>query len=302
MTPRLLKLRAPEASGAILIKGISGTFVMTTRFIEVRGRKIEVAEWGEGEPVLYLHGMWDVHTAQAGPFPFHELLARKHRVIAPAHPGCGESAGIEQIADIDDLAFHYLDVLDALGIQRATIVGFCIGGWIATEMAVRDPGRIGRMALIGAAGLQSLTSLNGDVFMYSQHRDGGVMRELRELLFADADSPIANALVPDGRVSIADEVRRYKSLTLAGRVGWEPPYLHDRKLPRRLHRVACPALFLWGDRDRMIPPGNGEAYAKLIPGAVMRTLPGRGHSAHIEGPEDCLAAIDLFLSAGGVGG
>lgn len=271
---------------------------MSARFVDVRGRKVEIAEWGAGEPVLYLHGMWDVHTAQAGPFPFHEQLARGRRVIAPAHPGCGESTGISNIGDIDDLAFHYLDLLDALGLQRATIVGFCLGGWIATEMAVRDPGRVARLALIGAAGLQSLASLNGDVFMYSQHRDGGVMRELRELLFADPDSTIANAVVPDGRVSVADEVRRYKSLTLGGRVGWEPPYLHDRKLPQRLHRIACPTLLVWGDRDRMIPLANGEAYARGIAGAALRTLPGRGHSALIESPGECLALIEPFLSAG----
>ena len=60
---------------------------MSNRIIDVRGRKVELIEKGAGAPVLYLHDMWDVHTAQGGAFPFHEMLARDFRVTAPAHPG-----------------------------------------------------------------------------------------------------------------------------------------------------------------------------------------------------------------------
>ena len=48
---------------------------MTNRILDVRGRKVELMEAGAGTPVLYLHDMWDVHTAQAGFFPFHDKLA-----------------------------------------------------------------------------------------------------------------------------------------------------------------------------------------------------------------------------------
>ena len=271
---------------------------MTTRMVDVRGKKVEVLESGSGEPVLYLHDMWDLHTAQGGLFPFHEQLATKFRLLAPAHPGCGESDSIKSIADIDDLAFHYLDVLDALGLKSAAIVGVGLGGWVASEIAVRNPERVSRLALVGAAGLQMPGAQIADIFMYSQHRDGGVMRDLRNLLFGDADSALANAIVPDGRVNIPDEVRRYKSLTLAGRVGWEPPYLHDRKLLDRLHRIAAPALLIWGEQDRFVPLANGRAYAANLPKAALKVLPGVGHSAIMEAPEQCMALIAPFLSTG----
>ena len=271
---------------------------MTVRMVDVRGKKVEVLESGSGEPVLYLHDMWDLHTAQGGMFTFHEQLAAKFRLLAPAHPGCGESDSIKSIADIDDLAFHYLDVLDALGLQSAAIVGTGLGGWVATEIAVRNPERVSRLALVGAAGLQMPGAQIADIFMYSQHRDGGIMRDLRNLLFGDADSALANSVIPDGRTNIPDEVRRYKSLTLAGRVGWEPPYLHDRKLLDRLHRITAPALLIWGEQDRFVPLANGRAYAANLPKAALKVLPGVGHSAILEAPEQCMALIAPFLSTG----
>ena len=271
---------------------------MTVRMVDVRGKKVEMLESGAGEPVLYLHDMWDLHTAQGGMFPFHEQLASKFRLLAPAHPGCGESDSIKSIADIDDLAFHYLDVLDALGLQSAAIVGTGLGGWVATEIAVRNPERVSRLALVGAAGLQMPGAQIADIFMYSQHRDGGIMRDLRHLLFGDADSALANSIIPDGRTNIPDEVRRYKSLTLAGRVGWEPPYLHDRKLLDRLHRIAAPTLLIWGEQDRFVPLANGRAYEANLPKAALKVLPGVGHSAILEAPEQCMALIAPFLSTG----
>jgi len=271
---------------------------MTLRMVDVRGKKVELLESGAGEPVLYLHDMWDLHTAQGGMFPFHEQLSSKFKMLAPAHPGCGESDSIKSIGDMDDLAFHYLDVLDALGLRSAAIVGVGLGGWIATEIAVRNPERVSRLALVGAAGLQRPGAQIADIFMYSQHRDGGIMRDLRNLLFGDADSALAEAIVPDGRVNIPDEVRRYKSLTLTGRVGWEPPYLHNRKLLDRLHRVTCPALLIWGEEDRFVPLANGRAYAEHLPKAALKVLPGVGHSAILEAPEQCMGLIAPFLSTG----
>jgi pimeloyl-ACP methyl ester carboxylesterase len=270
---------------------------MKSTTVQVGRSKVELHQAGNGAPVLYLHGIYDVHTAQAGFFPFHEELAKRFSLTVPAHPGCGDSTGIEHITEIEDLAFHYLDLLDALGIKQASVVGYCLGGWIAAEMAVRNPERIGRLVLLGAAGLQVPGALIGDVFMMSQHRDGGVMQELRELLYGDPDGEVARRVTPDGRVSVPDEVRRYKSLTLTGRVGWEPPYLHDRKLQQRLHRITAPTLLIWGEQDRLVPLANGRAYAEAIPHASLRLIPGAGHSVILEQPHACCDQIAAFLEA-----
>jgi len=259
---------------------------------------VQIYRAGTGTPVLYLHGIMDLHSAQGEPFPFHRQLAERFAVTAPAHPGCGDSGGIAQVTEIEDLAFHYLDLLDALGIAEANVVGYCLGGWIAAELAVRNPERVGRLVLIDAPGLRVPGAPIGDVFMMSQPRDGVVFRELRELLFAEADSPVALEVVPDRRVSIPDEVRRYKSLTLAARVGWEPPYLHDPKLRGRLHRIKSPTLVLWGEHDRLVPLAHGQAYATHIPRAALQVVPGAGHSSILEQPAESLRRIADFLDTG----
>lgn len=266
--------------------------------IQVGGKTIEIHQDGSGPPVLYIHGIWDIHTLQADPFPFHEQLAEQFSVTMPVHPGCGESSGMSDIVDIEDLAFHYFDLMDALDIGQATIVGFSMGGWIAAEMAVRNPERVGKLVLIDSAGLQIPGALIGDLFMYVLHRDGGVMQELRELLFKDPDSTIAHEIIPDGRVNIPDEVLRYKSVTLAARVGWEPPYLFNKKLLGRLHRITSPTLVLWGEDDRLIPIANGQAYVDNIPRASLQIVRDSGHSTIIEQPADCIDRITAFLETG----
>lgn len=109
--------------------------------LKVRGKSIQLYEGGGGPPVLYLHG--------AGTYwwlPAHDLLAARHRVLAPVHPGFGASTGVEEIDDIEDLVFHTLDVLDELKLDRVDVVGGSLGGWIAAELALRQPQRVNHRA------------------------------------------------------------------------------------------------------------------------------------------------------------
>ena len=112
---------------------------MSARSVNVRGRKVAVIEAGAGQPLVYLHGFADVHGVAADFQPFHRRLAEAARVIAPAHPGCAGSDELEDGCAIDDVLFHYLELLDALGLERFDLVGHCAGGWIAAELAVRHP-------------------------------------------------------------------------------------------------------------------------------------------------------------------
>ena len=77
-----------------------------------------VAEAGAGDPLIYLHGFADIHGSSDDWLPFHRALAAGVRVLAPAHPGCNASAENEDIDTIEDVVFHYLQVLDAIGIDQ----------------------------------------------------------------------------------------------------------------------------------------------------------------------------------------
>ena len=115
---------------------------MTARSITVAGRNVHVEEIGDGAPVLYLHGIIDLHGLDAEPTAFHRALASSCRVIAPAHPGCSKTEEDETIETMDDVVFHYLRVMDALGLDKCTLAGSSLGGWIAAEIAVRHPERV----------------------------------------------------------------------------------------------------------------------------------------------------------------
>ena len=270
---------------------------MSAPLIEINGRKIHVLQSGSGAPLLYLHGFADVHSVKESWLPFHEKLAERARVIAPAHPGCAQTDENRDIESVEDVVFHYLEVLDALKLERFDLIGACVGGWIAAELAVRHPEKIHKLALIGAAGLFVEGALIGDVFMMAQPEYGSSYASLRAMLFASADQPQALAMFPDGKGELEDEVRRYQMLRLGSRIGFKPPYFYNYSLRHRLHRISSPTLVVWGEKDGMVPRSHGEAYAAGIRGARFMIVPGAGHSPHVEKPEETAKLISDFLSA-----
>ena len=267
---------------------------MQSRKIKVAGHDVEIAEAGKGAPLLYLHGFADLHGATANALPFHDALAKSFRLLAPAHPCCAGSDEDDDIETIDDLAFRYIETIDALGFDRIDLVGTCVGGWIAAELAVRHPERISRLALIGATGLFVSGEPIGDMFMEAQPREGTDFSGMRRLLFANAGSPAAKALVPDDRNAV-QELSRYKTMRFASRIGFNPPYFYDPKLRQRLHRYGGPTLLLWGEEDRMVPRAHAEAYKAGFPNARLRVIAAAGHSPQVEQPAKTAAALTAFF-------
>src|ERR1700722_9518262 len=124
-------------------------------FLELAGGRVRLLRGGTGEPVLFLHA-----AGGAGAWlPFHSRLAEAGvEGIAPDHPGFGQSDDFPEVEAIDDLVYHYLEVLDGLGLglrgARPHVVGASFGGWIAAELAVHSPQLIGSLTLLSAAGLR----------------------------------------------------------------------------------------------------------------------------------------------------
>jgi pimeloyl-ACP methyl ester carboxylesterase len=271
---------------------------LSRRTIDVKGRKVSLFEQGTGTPLLYLHGFADVHSVRESALPFHDRLAKSARVIAPAHPGCAATDENKDIDTIEDVVFHYLEVIDGLELREFGLVGSCVGGWIAAELAVRHPEKIRRLVLIGATGLFVEGSLIGDVFMMAQPERGESYAGLRNMLFASADQTVALELFPDGMGDIEDELRRYQMLRFASRIGFKPPYFYNHPLRNRLYRITSPTLVIWGEHDHMVPRAHGETYAASIPNASpLQIINGAGHSVIAEQPDVCAETVLNFLKS-----
>lgn len=269
---------------------------MSIRDVKVRDRTVSVYEAGQGAPLVYLHGIADLHGVAAQPQAFHTTLADGRRVIAPAHPGCAGSDEDGTLERMEDLVFHYLELFDALDLGRVDLVGACIGGWLAAEIAVRHPERVNRLALIGATGLFVSGKPVADLFMAVQPRDGN-LADLRAMLFRDGESALARGLFPDDGGDQAAGLMKYKAFRFAARIGFQPPYFYHRKLRDRLYRHGGPALVLHGSDDAMVPREHAEAYAAGLGNARLSIVSGCGHSPHLEDSAATTGQIRNFLAS-----
>jgi pimeloyl-ACP methyl ester carboxylesterase len=251
--------------------------------IDVRGRPTVIMHGGDGPAFVYLHSTLGESFRW---LPFYQAWARHFTVYVPTHPGFGKSGGFEHIDTIEDMAFHYVELFDALGLEEVVLGGVSLGGWIAAEFAARWPERVQRLWLSGSPGLWVDEQPLPDLF-----RDMAEPARLRQLLFHDPDGYMAKTVLSDE----ADDERRlagYQAMTVLARLVWDRPY--DPKLAGRLHRVRCPALLLWGANDRLVPPAYGAAYQKHLPQAELKLIPACGHLAMFEKEAEFVEAVAAF--------
>jgi len=260
--------------------------VPTEGFLEVPGGRVHLLRGGAGEPLLFLHA-----AGGAGAWhEFHELLAAGFDVIAPDHPGFGKSDEFPHVQAMDDLVYHYLDVLDALELDLPHVVGASFGGWIAAELAVHSPHRIGSLTLLSAAGLRLDGHPVPDIFLMPPAR-------LAATLFHDPPPAPASDGPPDVDAILA----AYRDATALARFSWTP-YLHDPKLERRLRRVSAPTLVVAPDDDRLIPVAHAHRYAELIPGATFASVADCGHAMYFEKPAEFADLVTRFVGQQSAGG
>lgn len=248
---------------------------------------VEVRRGGAGRPLVYLHSA----LGEGDRLPLLDLLAADFDVVAPMFPGFGASEGIEQVDDIDDALYHLVDLWDRLGLVDPVVVGLSLGGWMGVELAVRWPERVGRLVLVNAVGLYLRGAEIGDIFARRPW-------ELVDELFADPSHPLARAAramqhVPSSQVdfSLLRPLLQHQAAT--ARLGWNP-YLHDPKLPGRLHRVVAPTLVVRGAHDTLVPAAHAEAYAAAVTGARLEVVEGAAHLLGVERPEALAALVRDF--------
>ncbi len=255
--------------------------------LEVAGRRTQLLRGGKGPPLLYLH----TAIGETNWLPFHQGLSREFDVIAPAHPGFGLSAGGDELEEMEDIIFHYLDLLAHLGLGRVHLVGSSLGGWIAAEFALRYPERVDHLVLVDAAGLQ----LDQSPLVEAMPETMDAVA-LRELMLHDPSSFVGELLFP--QVEDPGRIGHVGRATIEN--AWSRGR-HNPKLRSRLHRILRPTLVLWGADDAFYPVSYARAFHKAIPGSAVHLIERCGHLPMFEQEAEFVAAVARFLKTGETG-
>jgi pimeloyl-ACP methyl ester carboxylesterase len=246
--------------------------------IEVAGSKLRVLEAGEGPAVLFLHG-----AAGASWSPLLEALAVRCRVLAPEHPGFGRTQIPEWMMSTGDVAFFYLDMLRMLDLADVHLVGHCLGGWIAAELAIRSTQRLRTLSLLAPAGVAHAEAPFDDIFAWSAEefaqRHFHDRKRAAEWRQAQADLDID--IVLQNRTALA-------------RLAWSPR-LSNPQLPYWLHLIDIPTLLIWGEDDRVTPFACRELFLREIENAELLALPKSGHALPIERAKEIGPRLTAFL-------
>ncbi len=240
--------------------------------LTVNGLRVEMIEGGEGRPLLFLHPGIGLDPNA----PVLTALAAKARLIAPSHPGFGTSELAPSMTTVEDLSYFYLDLMDALDLNDALVVGVGFGAWIAAATATKSTARLSHLVLANPIGIKvgdRETRDIVDIFALLEP-------EFNKLAYSDPSLGVRDyKSLPEAEV--AATARNRESLA---RFAWQP-YMHDPKLKSRLHRIRIPTLVLWGKQDCIMNEGYGRAFAAAVPGARFELIEKAGHFPHIEQPQ-----------------
>jgi len=263
----------------------------------VRNGDIEIAYWvhGDGAPLTLLMGL--ATTAAAwGPLP--ALLAGQgFKVVVIENRDTGLSGPSTNGYTISDMAGDAQAVLDQERIASTGVLGISMGGFIAQELALTHPSRVSELMLISSGpglggGVAPETEIMVELFGLTAIGDPSArLRRTIELLtgpgFADANLGIVDAAVALGALGAGAD---YEALArqwtaIAGFSSWD-----------RLDRIGVPTLILHGDKDPLIPLGNGQNLASRIAGSRLVVLEGAGHLLPLERPVETVNCIFDFFS------
>jgi pimeloyl-ACP methyl ester carboxylesterase len=257
-----------------------------TKTMSIAGTTLELVERGHGRPLLFLHP----GEGLAPERPWLELLSRRFRVIAPWHPGYGNSPLIDGSGSVDDLAYLYLNLAAELKLENAVLVGACFGGWVAAEMMVRSTARFSHLVLAAPLGIK----LGGREERDIADMHGLARAEYLRLAWADpAKGDIDFTRLPESE--LAAIVRAREAFAL---YGWKP-YMHNPRLKRWLHRIDRPSMLLWGAEDRIVTPAYGEGWRQAIPEAQLEIISQAGHFPLWEQPEASVERLLAFVERNG---
>jgi len=274
-------------------------------YLDLHGERIAYRDAGAGEALLLIHGMAGSSATWRAVIP---ELAKRYRVVAPDLLGHGESAKPRGDYSLGAFAAWLRDLLDELGIRRATVIGQSLGGGVAMQFTYQHRDYCQRLVLISSGGL------------------GPDLNWILRILSAPGAELVLPVVAPQPVLNLGNKLGSW--LTSAGikspRTGemWSAYCsLSDRPTRQAFLRTlrsvvdyrgqavsalgkihvshGLPTLLIWGEQDRIIPVAHGYAAHEAVPGSRLEVLPGVGHFPHVESPNAVVDILDDFIATTG---
>ncbi len=257
--------------------------------ITVFGQAIHYFDMGSGPVVVLLHGLG---SRKDDWLPVLEPMAQKYRLLVPDQIGFGKSDKPLLDYSVQTYVDFLNEFLRQLKVEKASLVGESLGGWIAALYVAEIGGGahlipIEKLVLVDAGGMkqdQPLPDLNPSSL--------AAMRGLMEAVFYDTSWLTEDAL----RKIFTDKLGVHDGYTVRSILS--NPSRETQRMDGRLASIKVPTLVTWGKQDKLLPIAAGERYASGIAGAKLVSFDKCGHVPPIEKTEEFLAAVTGFLGGG----
>jgi pimeloyl-ACP methyl ester carboxylesterase len=264
----------------------------------IHGHRVAYRMAGSGPPVILIHGITSSseNWKTVGP-----MLAEHYTVLAPDLVGHGQSAKPRGDYSMGAFASGVRDLIVALDLDPATVLGHSLGGGVAMQFAYQFPERAVRLALIDSGGLGAtvhgllraatlpgselvLPFLAGSRVLKTGEAVGRLLSRVGVRVGTDA------AEMARGHASLSDREARLAFVHTL-RASIDPRGQRVRATDRLYLAEELPLLILWGARDRIIPVGHGRRAHEMVPGSRLEVFESAGHFPHLDEPERFVSTV-----------
>ena len=262
--------------------------------VEVEGVQILCRTIGTGPPLLVLNG-FAATSADWDPC-FIDRLASRHKLILLKSRGIGGSTDDGQSFDIAKLANDVARVIETLGFERTSVMGWSMGGFIAQTLAVEYPDRVHKLILLSTDSGGTDADLASPA-MWSRLIDtsGTPHQQARRLLSLLFPSGLAESfyrffghIIAAGRTQLSPKLVKCQAAAMDA---W-----HRNGIASRLREIRVPVLIGIGTEDVLIPPSNALKLVNAIPGSWLAQFPRSGHAFMAQYPQAVAELINSFLA------
>jgi 3-oxoadipate enol-lactonase len=264
--------------------------------VEVQGREFHYERGGSGEPLLLVQGMSGTHVSWGE--GFRGALEESFDVVAFDNRGIGLSAPVDGPFTIREMAEDTAGLLDELGIESAHVVGISMGGMIAQELALAEPGRLRSLTLgctyCGGPGSQLMPEENARKLM-----EGMASGDRDKAIRASYEVNLSPAFRADESAYAAFHEMATRVPAAKRTIELQVQAIFGHDTSARLGEIATPALIVHGTVDGVLPFPNGELISSLMPGARFEPLEDVGHMFWWEQPQRSAELIREHALAAG---